>query len=250
MIIPSNIRQKQNGNALFIILIGIVLFGALSFVVSQMMQGGGGANINDERVNLEAQSLLSYGDTIRRAIQMVMIDNGCAESEISFEKSPYDGSDAAYVNVSAPSDFSCHIFHPLGGGVTYLPPAAVLTSTALTTQQAHADFGVYKISGQGRLSTTTGSNTWESGSGDHELWMIVGFVNNNICAAFNENVGVAAPTDDIHIGDHAAFTGSFGTAGAGLLVDAAPLPYNANAYCVTSSKSPGGNHVYQVLMSR
>ena len=53
-----NNRQKERGSVLFYILIGVVLFAALSYTVSGMMRGGDATMITEERSRLLAGEIL------------------------------------------------------------------------------------------------------------------------------------------------------------------------------------------------
>ncbi len=108
---------SQRGSVLVYILIAVALFAALGFAVSTMMRGSG--NIGDEKGGILVSEILSYGRSLREAAQGVKISAVCEDGQISFERAPFDGSDKEYVNAAAPTNFSCHIFHPDGGGVGY-----------------------------------------------------------------------------------------------------------------------------------
>lgn len=109
-------KNSQNGSILFYILIAVILFAALSYAVSTMMRGAGGS-ASKEQESLQADEVLGYAKTLREAIQVLRVTNNCDETKLSFERSPFDGSDTTYVNAAAPTDFSCHVFHPQGGGI-------------------------------------------------------------------------------------------------------------------------------------
>ncbi|MFP4097337.1 MAG: hypothetical protein ACLFP8_02905 [Alphaproteobacteria bacterium] len=110
--------KSENGNVLVYILIAVALFAALGFVVTNMMRFSG-TNITQERIFISASEILNYGKSLRDAVQFLRISKGCSENQISFERQPFDGSDAKYNNSYAPDDYSCHIFHPYGGGLAY-----------------------------------------------------------------------------------------------------------------------------------
>lgn len=110
--------KSENGNVLVYILIAVALFAALGFAVSSMMRGSG-SGIAEEKMVVFAAEILGYSKNLRDMVHFLRISNGCDESEISFERSPFDGSDTDYINPNAPGDFSCHLFHPSGGGVAY-----------------------------------------------------------------------------------------------------------------------------------
>ncbi len=110
-------QTTQKGSALFIILVGVVLFAALSYTVAQMMRGGNPAIITEEKARLYADELLNYARALRQATQNVKI-NGCPDLSISFEAPNLTG----YGHTPAATD-GCKIFHEAGGAVNYLVPS-------------------------------------------------------------------------------------------------------------------------------
>lgn len=110
--------KSEHGNVLVYILIAVALFAALGFAVSNMMRSGG-SSIGAEKQGVSASEVLSFSKSMRDGVQLMHISNGCSDVQISLERSPFDGSDTNYVNASSPADFSCHVFHPDGGGVSY-----------------------------------------------------------------------------------------------------------------------------------
>ncbi len=114
--------KKQNstrGNALFMILIAIVLLGGLTVLLtrtgSQTDETG-----STEQASIKASNILKYFTGIEFTIQRLMLQ-GCSQSQISF----YDAAEpnayyrTEYAHALAPTDKSCHVFDPAGGGVTY-----------------------------------------------------------------------------------------------------------------------------------
>ena len=110
-------RHTQKGSVLIYILIAVALFAALAMVVSSMMRGS--TTIGNEKKGVVVSEILSYARSLRESVQALKISNACEDTKISFEKSPYDGSVDTYLNLAAPTNHICHIFHPQGGGVGY-----------------------------------------------------------------------------------------------------------------------------------
>lgn len=108
--------RSNAGNAVIFVLVGIALFAALSYSFMRTGKQGQG-NFNAQNAKLRAQALMSYGASIETAVNKLRA-KGCSESQLSFEPTPFDGSDTAYVNASSPSDQSCHIFSASGGRVS------------------------------------------------------------------------------------------------------------------------------------
>lgn len=123
----------QNGNALFLILIAVALFAALSYAVTQSGRGAG--NIDDEQAMIDAGVAHQCEAMVNHAIRRVKLINGCQEDQISYELE--DGTNA---NSDAPGDERCHLFRPNGGDVvacgSYLDP---LVETGQITTRGDTD---------------------------------------------------------------------------------------------------------------
>lgn len=100
--------QKQNGNVLFLILIAIALFAALSYAVVSSTRSGKDAS--NETSLIDSASLTALPNDVRLAVMRMRI-NGIAFEDLEFNP-PSD-----FDNCSSPS--VC-VFHPEGGGATYM----------------------------------------------------------------------------------------------------------------------------------
>ena len=107
--------KNPNGNALFLILIAVALFAALSYAVTNSGRGGGG--IDKEQAELAAASLLQYVAAIETAHQRLKIVGNYNWSRISYGGSNADCADA-----------DCALFDSQGGGapsLTMVPANAI-----------------------------------------------------------------------------------------------------------------------------
>jgi len=110
--------NTQNGNVLFIILIAVILFAALSFAISQSTRGGGG-NMSKEDIELAASEILQHASTTRQGFERLRA-RGCSINQINFANNTYvsiDGSLSAQVNTLSPPDGSCDMYSANGAGV-------------------------------------------------------------------------------------------------------------------------------------
>ena len=171
-------NKKQNGNVLFLILIAVVLFAALSYAVTQSSRGGGSAT--SEKNMLTASQLFQYGTSLSTAIMRMQI-NGVADTEVCF----YTGSNHADYNHAGCADDTNNVFHPDGGGATYQAPPAGIHDGTEWEFTARA-----QIWGQG--STTPGSPTAD----DVDLFMVIRDVNDDVCLAINQQVGLTSTPVD------------------------------------------------------
>ncbi|MCC7305528.1 MAG: hypothetical protein IT558_04620 [Alphaproteobacteria bacterium] len=182
-------RKSQAGSALFLILIGVALFAALSYVVANMMRGGDPNSIADDKARLYADEILNYGRALRQAAQNLKISSGCADANISFE----DTALAGYTHAPAVAD-NCKVFHKDGGGITYLAPAAEWLDT---TSPAPVLRGYWYfpadtcIAGIG--SVASGVDCSIDGTDNESLIVVLPYIKRQICIELNKALGVANP---------------------------------------------------------
>ncbi len=107
--------MRQNGNALFLILIAVALFAALSYAVTQSGRGGG--SIDREQAEIQAAQITQFYTSVDTAIYRMQL-SGIAETDICF----YTGSNDVAYNYAACSDPGNLVFGNSGGGINYVPP--------------------------------------------------------------------------------------------------------------------------------
>jgi hypothetical protein len=113
--------RRESGNVLFIILIGVALFAALMYAMTHSSTGG--TTISKEQAEGAVSEAVDYAITIQTTLQKMQSLTECTDAMLDF------GALANYggANASAPSDKSCHLFDPAGGGLKVLtPPAGIM----------------------------------------------------------------------------------------------------------------------------
>jgi hypothetical protein len=138
MIVSTLARDSsQRGNVLFLILIAVVLFAALSYAVTQSTRTGGG-DASKETNLVSSAEVTQYPSAIRTAITRMII-NGLTYEEIKFNPpSAFSGLGAATTE---------GVFHPSGGGAIYATaPADVMTSGTPGVWYFNPNFEVSQIS--------------------------------------------------------------------------------------------------------
>ena len=189
----KHMNTNTSGNVLFIILIAIALFSALSYVVSNMLRGGSGTEISEQRAEVFAGEILNYARSIRQGVHTVLI-NGCDVLDVSFTTSSLSGYDH-----TPAADNSCKVFHTDGGGISYIAPLDdwlddVSGPPALQGQWYFpADTCIPDIG-----TSTTGC---ESDSTDNEdLILILPYIKAQICRELNNMISgsetILSGTDD------------------------------------------------------
>ncbi|MGH1455979.1 MAG: hypothetical protein ACRBDI_04295 [Alphaproteobacteria bacterium] len=115
--------NNQSGNVLFFILIAVALFAALSYAVTTGNRGAGDSSSGETSL-IASSEITQYGTALENALTYLTVSKQCNPDEMSFERSPFDGSDTSYINPSAPSNLSCHVFSSSGGrAATMQPPS-------------------------------------------------------------------------------------------------------------------------------
>lgn len=214
----NDVRSRERGNVLFLILIAVALFAALGFAVSDILRSGNPTTIAGEQARVFAGEIMDYGRNMRQAVQNVKISNGCRDTEISFENNVETG----YVNGA---NTECQVFHPDGGAMSWVSPANAVNdgSEWIYAGTNHAD---------------------DIGTSAPDLVMILRNINSNVCDRINAASGITALGSDSGI-DFTKFTGTYTTTQT--------IDSSADTMAGCLNHDNGGTDerfFYQVLLSR
>jgi hypothetical protein len=206
----SQNRRHEFGNALFLILIAVTLFAALSYAVTRSNRGGGSVS---EEANLIASSQITqYPAGVRTGITRMLI-RGSSVSGIQFD---IPGESGYTSNVED------QVFHPEGGGVVNQSPDAEALTTSSGSWEFNTDFTVSNI-----------------GTSDPEMVAVLGNIKDGICENINQQLTgddtIPSVTDAISDLE----SGTVSLSGAG--IDGQPF------LCVEASD---GNAYYHVLLEQ
>jgi hypothetical protein len=164
--------SNQRGNVLFLILIAVALFAALSYAVTQSSRSGGDASRETNVIN--TASLTQYPNSVRTAV-LRMIISGVAPEDIYFNRpDQFDVTNHKWF-YDRPTR---GVFHPQGGGAAYQNVAANLTRDVAALDWAfNMDFEVPLLG----ISQAT------SGNGNELIAFAVG-VTEQICGRVNQEL--------------------------------------------------------------
>lgn len=237
--------RAESGNILFIILVAIALFGALSFAVSNMMRSGNAEAITEQKASILADEILAHARDIRQTVQTLKISNGCEDTEISFENATVSGYEHSPVTRDA-----CKVYHPDGGGLNYIEPVYEWLAPVSPTPVFH---------GEWYFGPVCASDIGQSGGCDDTMKDVVLFlpyINEQLCLTLNDKMGIdnpagAPPTEAANgwTTSNIKFDGDFSAGGT-------QLQQNGNrAGCFegnsAASTPPSGTyHFYQVMIVR
>ncbi len=187
--------RRASGNALFLILIAVALFAALSYAVTRSGRGQGG--ISKEVAVLEAGQLLGLANSTKAATDRLRILS-CAPSQVSLTGMAKSTTvAAANTNPNSPADRSCHVIDVVGG-----TPAISEAALDKSYVGAPAYGGLY-----------VGNPFCASGDGfANRVKLVAPYVSDQVCAEINRQLfGVASipVSGTTPINNWTAFEGTF-----------------------------------------
>ncbi len=162
----SDAKSQEDGNVLFLILIAVALFAALSYAVTSSTRSSGG-NASSETNKISSAQIAQYPASISTAIVRMIIS----------------GIDADEIRFNRPSEFSTldsssiGVFHPQGGGATYVPaPDDIMVSGNPGQWVFNAELEVPDVS--------------TSGVGGNDIIAYLVGIKQSICSKINDEYGM------------------------------------------------------------
>ncbi|MCB9990070.1 MAG: hypothetical protein H6867_01660 [Rhodospirillales bacterium] len=164
----SSGRSSESGNVFFFILLAVALIGMVTVAIRD---NGGGGNIDNETLVINASQVRQYVNDIERGITFIMQD-GASESDIRFANTV----NADYGTITDTP--TRQVFHELGGAAEYRLP----------------------------LSTVSGATQWEFyghthmpgvGTGNAELIAVLPDVTPDFCRKINDMNGYDPATQPL-----------------------------------------------------
>lgn len=162
-------REGQEGNVLFLILIAVALFAALSYAVTQSSRSGSG-DAGSETNLVNSAQMTQYPASIRTAI-VRMIVGGTAVSTLNFN------SPADFANLESTA---VGVFHPSGGGATHAEsPPDLMASGSSGTWHFNADMEIPDIG--------------TAGADGNDLIAFLPGITLSVCNKVNSELGLPSP---------------------------------------------------------
>lgn len=197
--------RTQGGNVLFLILIAVALFAALSYAITQSSRSGGSNGISPEKARLAASEIVQYAGQIEQAIMRMRLINRCLDTQISFENPFVSG----YTNTNAPSDKRCHVFDVQGGGVPYRAIRAEWLDENFASWVHHGS----PFFARALMVDKVGSDAAPPAGNDLPVMFL--YLKQEICSAINAQASVATPTTGAFY-DLGTFAGTYQTSTYGI----------------------------------
>lgn len=243
-----NHRRNERGNALFLILIAVALFAALSYAVTQTGRGGGGTN--KEQSVLAAGQITDYPAGVRTSVQRMILTNNATATTADFLLN----ATPAAINSGANVVFD----QASTGGGAQLPPVMPSSATGGTAGIGNAAAGptwrfkaspVPSTSKIGWFIEGVGTDTANTG---RDAFAFIGLDSGgNTCAAINKQLGQATFFQGVAVdftststkegdpvnqdGNGAADAGTMAAAGSATTINAGGLPFGCFANNATSA---------------
>lgn len=236
--------SNSSGNVLFLILIAVALFAALSYAVTNSSKGGG-SSISKDKAKLIASEIVQYAVSVEQAVARMQVISKVPEYGFDFSFSGFSGSAA---NTTCTND-ECKLFHSAGGSIPgkLLPKDAwhQTNTTMQNTWQGKVYFAVV--------------NVQDVGSDLPDLVMYYPGVDPSICVALDNLLKISldgtgdAPFDHPGAGtvNYSGNLTSFPTVPPGtVLGDTASAIVGERTFCVDFSNSNSNYFFYHVLLAR
>lgn len=165
-------NNNESGNVLFLILIAVALFAALSYAVTSSSRSGGG-DANNETNLISSATITQYPASVRTAILRMQVSGGVDIANLQFNP-PSDFDNCTNSNTRC-------VFHPSGGGATYVTaPADVMDSNSPGTWTFNGDFEIENIG-----ITTSGS------AAGNEIIAFLPDIKEGVCSRINTELGIS-----------------------------------------------------------
>ena len=233
-------KHSQSGNILFLILIAVALFAALSYAVTETSRGGG-MDVTEQRARVIADEMMIYMSSVEKVVQRALA-RGISEGDLCFDYDEYPGGNADYEHAAC-ADPVNRIFGTAGGGVKWQAPVGEALSGSGT--------GLWVFDGSNRV-VDMGTDNAVAGSAD--LVMFLFDVKERVCKVINERAGVAAkdatpPRDDVTV-TTTPYIGTF--TDASRISDTPDALNGRQTACFEGGGTPanGTYHIYHVLHAR
>ncbi|MBI3440959.1 MAG: hypothetical protein HY052_04025 [Proteobacteria bacterium] len=211
---------SERGNALFLILIAVALFAALSYAITQSGRGSG--TVDKESAMIAAGQVVEYPASLRTAVTRMII-TGTAASAIKFDTTSLVG-----------------IFASDGGGATNVPPpASAGTATAWTYVPAYA-------------SGADGNFIYGVGTTDSEALAVLPGITLTVCTQIQKGLGFASTTPVVGANGPVDWgtAAAYDAAGSPSTVKGAGATLNGQAFACFQNTTAGLYQYYHAIIEQ
>lgn len=262
--------KPEAGNALFLILIAVALFAALSYAVTNSGRSGG--TIEKEKVTLAASRIIQHVGELHNAVNRLRVIQRCSDVQLSFwHDGNGDGVEDAldsYYNPFSPTDKSCHIYDNNGGAVAYLEPDRSWLDSSQSSVPHYGQYYTTANNWVAGVGTDGSGSLCAGGAGDgscKDLLTGVPFLSQEICYEINRQIGWGVDSEGTpyidngnsygysNSGSTAPFTGDYNAVTSISMGAATPSSYSSvYSGCVAGDLNPASGlySFFHVLLAR
>lgn len=228
----------QRGNILFLILLAIVLFAALSYAVTGGMAVKEDQRISSEKAESAVATIHNYFSLMENTVQRLRMSNGCKDNQIAFANTVVSGYNGYG---------GCGVFTAGEGGMAWQTPdpswlAPATGSEDVTYGQYFIPYGVVCIQGMG-TGVCSGSSAQ-----DKDLVIGLSYVSDKVCSAYNAKLGITIPDNPSNCFPLSSGPNKFN--GAYQVAGQMTCPATAGMSTACVPKGNRGNMIYYVLWAR
>lgn len=232
-------KFSSSGNVLFLILIAVALFAALSYAVTSSSRTGD-SSLSKDKAKIAASQIIQYATEVENGINRMLLINGAQNYALDLKHST-----TVYQGTTSCAKTTCQLFHPEGGGVS----ARLLPEDFFDSQ-----FSLYTHRGKPWMRIT---KVLDVGSDKPDL--VIGYfaLRKEICDEINRRFGLpepdAIPVDKDYsatVAYDSAFTSFPDTAASVGDIATAVKGHRSFCYRYDPFTGYGGYVFYHVLIAR
>lgn len=240
--------SHQRGNILFLILLAVVLFAALSYAVT----GNQREQVNSlgERAKTYAGEIINHAASVEAAVSRMTLIEGCLASQIDFAYSNNTNPMGwNYGNGSAPPDGHCGIFNQSKGGK--VARVDKINLDWLDSARSGNTYYGYWVSPRLRAFKRVGIDT------DGDIAYILPYLKKELCEEINRQLGIPMMVNSAGVIDDRSFPD---TNGLNVWATVDPVlangdKFNGRAFCTYTTNSFGNQSIkfyafIQIVMGR
>lgn len=173
--------MRERGNILFIILLVVVLFAALTYAVTNSTRGGS-KSVSAERATALAAQMVQSATLVENSLRRLQLSTGLDIDKIDL----YAANQTRNGDVDGCTQASCNLFDPAGGNV----PVPLTPKDALDTTTTCPTFN-----GMGMPYFMVVSVANIGATSKPELALVYCGVKLEVCRAINVSLGLIQPGD-------------------------------------------------------
>ncbi len=231
--------MSERGNILFLILLAVVLFVALTYAVNSGMRGGGNSG-SKESTDAMASELINNGALLKAATDRLRMVNGCKDTEVS------TCTGTQYHAGNCLPKTECRLFHINGGNLTSIRLPNKNLSAFTTNGGSVGTNGVsYWVADGWHSIPDVGTNT------EPELMIFIPDIRKDVCDAINRAAGISSMPGSIMSSTPwwMNWNGIYGYNGTSAFT-AFPSQYAGREFGCFYTNNDGWYNFYQVLIPR